>query len=381
MEDTGQSIKAWSDQWRARTPESEIRMWDFYGGRQWISKFIPRFGKTLEAGCGLGRYNFYFSRMGIDIEGIDFSESTINLLKRWQKKYKFKINFNVAHVSALPYNNGSLRGYLSLGVLEHFAKGPQIALKEAFRVLEPGGIAIITTPSVSWNVLRQRIIKSSKNILKTIIFYPIPKEPFIQYEYAPHKLRAFIQDTGFVVTEFGGADLLYSFHEYGKYSGNNIHQGSFAYWVANTFEKTSFRILGAQAIAIGIKPSKDMYCFLCGDLKAEMNTLQFFSVPICGHCVHRPISRYYQRHIIPKYASPYLINPPIKHQQLEICHFSDKKYWTDELFEDFGFSKKVSPDFLVRPEINIELCNNFIQPIWRKRGIISIEDNRFTSQS
>jgi hypothetical protein len=34
IENSGQNKKLWSDEWKYFTPESEIRMWDFYGGRQ-----------------------------------------------------------------------------------------------------------------------------------------------------------------------------------------------------------------------------------------------------------------------------------------------------------------------------------------------------------
>lgn len=81
----GQKQEVWDNEWGGLTPESEIQMWDFYGLRPWILKFTPRHGKIVEAGCGLGRYNFYFSRMGIDIEGVDFSKPTVEYLNSWKK--------------------------------------------------------------------------------------------------------------------------------------------------------------------------------------------------------------------------------------------------------------------------------------------------------
>ena len=78
--DIGQNTNAWNDEWKELTPESEIRMWDFYGLRQWILKYAPRYGVTVEAGCGLGRYVFYLSQLGFYITGVDFSEPTIHYL-------------------------------------------------------------------------------------------------------------------------------------------------------------------------------------------------------------------------------------------------------------------------------------------------------------
>ena len=81
----GQDDKIWRNSWDLVSPESEIRKWDFYGLRPWILKYTPRNGKVLEAGCGLGRWNFYLSNLGIDIEGLDFSGETINSLKAGRK--------------------------------------------------------------------------------------------------------------------------------------------------------------------------------------------------------------------------------------------------------------------------------------------------------
>lgn len=367
MESLGQNKNTWQHEWEQLSPESEIRMWDFYGGRQWISKFIPRFGKSLEAGCGLGRYNFYFSKMGIDIEGLDFSEHTINFLNNWQKKHGFNVTFKVGDVTNLPYENSSLRGYVSLGVIEHFIEGPEKAIAEACRVLEPGGIAIITTPSISWNVFQQKLKKTTKDIIKKIIHYPNPKPDFFQYEFRPKKLKKLVEKSGLLVTEFSGADLLYPFTEIGNFTGENIRQGSFAYWFANRFEKTFLRTLGAQSIAISVKAADEMFCFLCGEFNSNIKSLSKYSVPICGKCQEKSLAKFYLKNMMPIYSNPYIIDPPLKTPGLEICDYSGKEYLSDKLFEDFGFTKKVSLEMLMISEINIELCNKYIKPIWRKR--------------
>ena len=65
----GQDPAVWDSQWENISPEKEIRKWDFYGLRPWILKYVPRYGKVIEAGCGSGRWVFYLSRLGINIEG------------------------------------------------------------------------------------------------------------------------------------------------------------------------------------------------------------------------------------------------------------------------------------------------------------------------
>ncbi|MCK4662463.1 MAG: class I SAM-dependent methyltransferase [Bacteroidales bacterium] len=367
MENLGQKKELWSTQWNKLSPKSEIQMWDFYGLRPWILKYTPRFGKVIEAGCGLGRYNFYFSRMGINIEGIDFSESTVKYLNNWKVKNGFDTNFIVGDVTKLPYKDNSISGYLSFGVIEHFIEGPQKALKEAYRVLQPGGVAIISTPSVSWIVFINNIKRKIKNLIKRIIGRKINKPPFFQYEYKPYKLKRFVEQAGFKVVKYSGADLLYTFCEIGNFIGKNLKKGGFAYWFSNLFENTWLKTFGAQSIVIAVKEDKEMFCFLSGEKKANLDSLKKFDIPVNENLYNNELSGYYLKNIWPKFHNKYIINPPVKTHRKETCEFSGEEYLTDPVFEDYGFSKKVSPNSLKKFNINIELSNKYIQPIWRKR--------------
>lgn len=267
----------------------------------------------------------------------------------------------------MPYTDNSIRGYISLGVIEHFIDGPDKALSEAYRILQPGGIAIITTPSISWTVFVRKVKIKVKDIVKKIIRYNSPDTPFFQYEYRPKKLKSFVERSGLKVTIFDSADLLYTFTEAGDFRGHNIKKGSFAYWFSNRFENSLLNFIGAQSVVIAVKKADKMHCFLCGKKNAIMESLKSYTVPLCQNCQQKEIAKYYKNGIKPRYAASYLVNPPIKPIRKERCYFSKKEYTTDDLYEDYGFTVNVSPDMLKKPVINIKLCNEFIQPIWRRR--------------
>ncbi len=363
----GQKPETWDDFWKGISPLSEIQMWDYYGGRQWITKYVPRNGKTIEGGCGTGRYIFYLSRMGIDIEGLDFSDEVLVKLKETAANFGTSVVLTKGDVTALPYPDNALSGYISLGVMEHFIEGPHKAIAEAYRVLRPGGIAIITTPNKSFFIRYRNFKKQLKNAAKYLLGIKQKPETFFQYEYSPKQLKKFLELQKFYVSRVHGCDLLYPFVEIGNFSGNNIQKGSFAYWFANCFENTPLQYYGAQSITVSVKIAPVMHCFLSGKPNAYPQSLEKYDVPISEEMQKSPLAALYLKNRRVKYAEKYIINPPYLNPQKQICNYTGEKYVTDPLFENFGFNVPVSPTAIKDINVNIDLCCNHIKPLWRKR--------------
>ena len=369
MENKGQSKDVWTAEWQNLSPVSEIQMWDFFGLRPWILKYTPREGKVLEAGCGLGRYVFYLSQMGIDIEGLDFSEETIQFLNNWKKENGFDdVVFKTGDVLELPYDDNSLSGYLSFGVIEHFIEGPHKALNEAYRSLRPGGIAVISTPSVSFNIKLRWAKKGIKNLIKKIIFYPIKKPQFFQYWFGAKTLKKHVEQSGLRVTRADNADLLFAFLEFHKFNKEKIKPGTFAWWLAKTFENTPLRKLGAQSITIAVKTAENMHCFVCGNKEATMNSLEEYDVPICSNCHESSLAYFYKKGNKVKFDGTYNFEPPLNVGIGLTCDFCNQEYTTSEIFENYGFSQNVCPECLKDKKINIKASNKYINPIWRSRN-------------
>jgi len=367
-ENKGQKTEAWSDFWDGLTPESEIRMGDYYGLRPWILKYTPRSGKVCEAGCGLGRYNFYLSRLGIDIVGLDFEKKTIDYLNKWKLKNGFEeTSFIEGDVTNLPFKNNSLSGYISLGVVEHFVEGPQKPIKEAFRILRPGGISIITTPAPSWSKFYFKLKSNVKNVIKKLLFKKISAKQFFQYEYNLWQLKKHVQKQGFYISRYAGADLLYTFTELGHNTDRYIKQESSGYKISHLLENSWLSFLGAQSIVIAIKADDLMHCFFCGMKTAKLDSLKKYDVPACDHCETSSNITFYKKGNKVSFHEKYLITPPLKPIEKKVCDLCKIDYLTDSIFEDFGFDKNICPACLGKKNINIQLSNTSIQPIWRSR--------------
>jgi len=99
--------------------------------------------KVLDLGCGNGRWFKLFQKKKIDYIGVDFSERLIKIAKRNYPQTKFQ----TADILKLPFSNNYFDKIYSIAVLHHIPSEELRlkSLKEAKRVLRPGGILILTT--------------------------------------------------------------------------------------------------------------------------------------------------------------------------------------------------------------------------------------------
>jgi len=360
-EDLGQQAGIWADSWGGFTPESEIRMWDFFGLRSYVLNHVPRQGVILEAGCGLGRYVFYLRRLGIEAIGLDFVTGALVSLEQWRRANALEGSFLAGNVTDLPFEDASLAGYISLGVVEHFKEGPAQALREAYRVLRPGGVAIVSTPSVSFSQEYFRAKSALKTCVKILIGYPRKQAPFFQHWYSPPRLRAFMNEAGFRVCLGLGGDLLYSCWELGHRPRPNS-------WVTRLIwavEKTPLARFGAQSLTISYKPAELMHCYLCG-AKQVAREQAGAGLPVCSSCRARYPGQGKLGRLRP--ADRMQVEPRHRGGARARCSFCGREFVLDHLFESHGFSRDVCSACLRRKEVNLLLSRTAVAPIWRPRG-------------
>lgn len=198
----------WEEYWNRTNIENNLADCDTDGLLPILDKYLPKKGKILEAGCGLGKWVIYLSRKGYDILGIDSYKGAVDLLK----KYDNKLQVEVGSVEKLKQKSGSMAVYLSFGVVEHFEEGPEKPLSEAFRVLKKDGIVIIETPCDTPVRQLVRLIEGLKVGIKTParIFMEglklrpkkvAPNKYFYEYQYTPEELKNYVARAGFKILE------------------------------------------------------------------------------------------------------------------------------------------------------------------------------------
>lgn len=107
------------------------------------TNFFSKKGKLLDVGCGTGEFLKAFSCQGFDSIGVDLSPN-INQLK------EFDVRNCDFEEDQLPYEDGSIDFIFSKSVIEHL-HAPEGLIDECYRVLKPGGRAVIMCPSWKHN--------------------------------------------------------------------------------------------------------------------------------------------------------------------------------------------------------------------------------------
>jgi SAM-dependent methyltransferase len=213
-----------------------------------VSPFIHRYFKPgarlLEAGCGSGRFVYWLTEKGYDIEGLEISPTTVETLNKLYPSLKI----TQGDVCQLPYPDNSFDGILSLGVIEHVFAGMTVPIQEMYRVLKPGGVALVIVPSYNrvrqvkwlfgiyhvhaligvvkgWNFVRRIFGKAAREPdrnagLKTTCRYrrwPAFGE-FYEFRLRKREFETALTQGGFIVVESVPTSLLDGiYHEFGPW--------------------------------------------------------------------------------------------------------------------------------------------------------------------
>ena len=122
---------------RARKLTTALRMASFPAG-----------GTLLEIGCSVGQFTFPLAKLGYQICGMDLSPNSIEVAKqRAAAQGVTRATFMVGEAETLrPLTDGQFDGVVSFSTLRYVGNLPQ-ALSEIYRVLKPGGRAVIDVPN------------------------------------------------------------------------------------------------------------------------------------------------------------------------------------------------------------------------------------------
>ncbi|MDX6278516.1 MAG: hypothetical protein QOJ72_2644 [Nocardioidaceae bacterium] len=109
--------------------------------------------ELLEIGVGLGTDFVRFARAGALATGVDLTARSVELVRRRLELENLTATVSVADCENLPFPDESFDAVYSWGVLHHTAD-PERAMREAVRVLAPGGrLCVMVYARHSWVAL------------------------------------------------------------------------------------------------------------------------------------------------------------------------------------------------------------------------------------
>jgi len=190
-----------SQMWGGREIEDEIAACGERGLLDVFVRHLPAGGKVLEGGCGLGAWVITLARRGYDVQGVDFDPAVIKRLNAYDPALKV----SEQDICALKYPDGSFDAYISLGVIEHFERGPADVFKEMRRVLRRDGTLIITVPYN--NLLRRLVYHPLRSV-----YYWVRKRGrndvfFAEYRLTSKEFADTVTRNGFSIIETGWDDF------------------------------------------------------------------------------------------------------------------------------------------------------------------------------
>jgi ubiquinone/menaquinone biosynthesis C-methylase UbiE len=103
---------------------------------------LPQGSRLLDGGCGVGDWVLWFTEAGYPTLGLDVSKLTIGRLNQMFPNMEFAVGD--IRATGLPEN--SVDAYFSWGTFEHFEEGFSPVVREAWRVVKPGGLLFVSTP-------------------------------------------------------------------------------------------------------------------------------------------------------------------------------------------------------------------------------------------
>jgi SAM-dependent methyltransferase len=181
------------DNWDERWSKFEYSKLFVPGKNSWLvnetKKFLNEGARVLEGGCGCGDKVYSLDQAGYKAFGFD---TAVKALHRAKAECP-ELNLIASDIRHFPVADGTMDGYWSLGVFEHFEGGMEAQWAEAARVLRDRGFLFLTMPSLS--PIRQ--LKAKLGIYPSL--QSIPPGSFYQYAYSTEEVIRVASRHGFVL--------------------------------------------------------------------------------------------------------------------------------------------------------------------------------------
>jgi ubiquinone/menaquinone biosynthesis C-methylase UbiE len=137
----GMGMDGWVARWYARTREHDLA--DFQEAARAVAGQLPVGATVLEVAPGPGFFAIELARLGqFTITGLDVSATFVEIATANAERAGVSVLFRLGNASAMPFPDDAFDLVYCSAAFKNFTQ-PVEALNEMYRVLHPGGQAII----------------------------------------------------------------------------------------------------------------------------------------------------------------------------------------------------------------------------------------------
>jgi ubiquinone/menaquinone biosynthesis C-methylase UbiE len=161
-----------------------------------IAQFLPKNGKILDAGCGIGHTTaiIKLARQDLEVVGLD-----IRKFSTWSEYRNFGVKFVRGNVEKLKFKECEFDAVISFGVMEHV--NTNLFLKEIYRVLKPNSYNFIFDLPNKFSLSESFFARFLQKILKRKIFYH-------EKMYTKNEIKILLKKHGFKNIKIVREDLI-----------------------------------------------------------------------------------------------------------------------------------------------------------------------------
>ena len=218
--------RAWEDIWASASVDQELETMTYPRAVETLNAYLPYLPKdeiVLEAGSGLSAVILTLKRIGYRVMGLDYAVNALEI----SRHYDPDLALVAGDVHHLPYAANTFGAYLSFGVFEHFETGMRGPLAEAYRILKPGGVLVLTIPYP--NVVNQLLAWRRKRAGLSVL----NDDEFFESTYTRDALTGAVKSVGFEIVQVVPTSHAYTlwgigapFRAPGYYRTNALAEGA-----------------------------------------------------------------------------------------------------------------------------------------------------------
>ncbi len=187
--------------WYAKTTYSDLNRHQVLA--QKVVKRLSAGSRVLEIAPGPGFFCIELAKLGnYNITGLDISHSFVEIAQNNSAKAGVKIDFRLGNASAMPFEAESFDFMVCQAAFKNFSQ-PIEAIREMYRVLVPGGTALILDMrgDASTEDINQEIAHMGVNIINQAFIKWTFQNMLIKRAYTISEMRDFIAQTPFRTAE------------------------------------------------------------------------------------------------------------------------------------------------------------------------------------